>query len=644
MRTRRRTRRSRRATSTTSEGRAPARPSPFSNRETTLATTDDQETQVLQPQSGADAGARAGTDGNVPRLADGIELIGQMEGSGFKDPPYIARRSDGQVVQMPDLLYFIAEAIDGQRGYAEIAATVTERAKLEVAPDQIETLVDNQLRPLGILAQADGSTPELQKLDPMLALKFRFGVVPESATNRIATLLRPLFFPPVVLAMLAGLVVADWYVFLHHGVAQSVRSALYNPVFILLVLGLVVLSAAWHEAGHATACRYGGARPGKMGAGLYLVWPAFYTDVTDAYRLGKAGRLRTDLGGVYFNVIFILATVGAYLLTGFEPLLLLIPLQHMEIFHQFLPFLRLDGYYIVSDMTGVPDMFSRIKPTLKSMVPGQETADEVEELKPWARVAVTVYVLTVVPLLLGFLVLTLINVPRIFATTWDSAVVQYHAIGDGGILGALYHGFEMMILLLPAAGIALTFWQLGKRIFVGLWDFTDGRPAGRVLVGAVATASVGFAAFALLPKGEYKPIQPGERGTLVGAIEQVKAVPTGRPALTEERQRQLGGAPTKRSQVPDSTSGTVSTPSPAQTTQTQTTQTAPTPAATTTTTARETTTTVTTTTPVTTTTHVTTTTPAGSTTTAPVATTTTATTTTQVETTTPVTTTTATTP
>ena len=40
-----------------------------------------------------------------------------------------------------------------------------------------------------------------------------------------------------------------------------------------------------------------------MGAGLYLVWPAFYTDVTDSYRLGRGGRLRTDLGGLYFNAI-----------------------------------------------------------------------------------------------------------------------------------------------------------------------------------------------------------------------------------------------------------------------------------------------------------------------------------------------------
>ena len=110
-----------------------------------------------------------------------------------------------------------------------------------------------------------------------------------------------------------------------------------------------------------------------MGVGIYLVWPAFYTDVTDAYRLGSGGRLRTDLGGVYFNVIFILATAAPTSLTGFEPLLLIIPLQHMEIIHQFLPFLRLDGYYIVCDLTGVPDMFARIKPTLQSLVPWRKT-------------------------------------------------------------------------------------------------------------------------------------------------------------------------------------------------------------------------------------------------------------------------------
>jgi len=32
--------------------------------------------------------------------AHGIELIGEFEGSGFKVTPHLARRADGQVVQL----------------------------------------------------------------------------------------------------------------------------------------------------------------------------------------------------------------------------------------------------------------------------------------------------------------------------------------------------------------------------------------------------------------------------------------------------------------------------------------------------------------------------------------------------------------
>src|SRR5213079_2464096 len=135
--------------------------------------------------------------------------------------------------------------------------------------------------------------------------------------------------PPVVLTLLAAFFTLDVWLFVFHGVAQSLRQTLYDPLFILLLLALVATSAAFHECGHATACAYGGARPGAMGAGIYVVWPAFYTDVTDAYRLGKGGRLRTDLGGVYFNSIFTVATFGVYFVTGWEPLLLVVPLQIM---------------------------------------------------------------------------------------------------------------------------------------------------------------------------------------------------------------------------------------------------------------------------------------------------------------------------
>src|SRR4051812_13547058 len=310
--------------------------------------------------------------GDPPSLAPGLELIGEFEGSGLKDAPLIARRADGQVVQLHQILYAVAEQIDGTRTIPEIAARVSDSVQREIAPDDLDYLIDEKLRPLGIVASPGADAPLETGLDPLLALKLKTAVVPERLVHAITTLFRPLFLPPVVVIVLAGLGALDYWLFVDHGIAQSVRQILLDPLLMLMVLGLVVLSAAFHECGHATATRYGGARPGVMGVGIYIVWPAFYTDITDSYRLGKAGRLRADLGGVYFNVIFILATAAAYVATGFEPLLIMIPLQHVEIVHQFLPFLRLDGYYIVSDLVGVPDMFSRIGPTLKSLVPWLE--------------------------------------------------------------------------------------------------------------------------------------------------------------------------------------------------------------------------------------------------------------------------------
>jgi putative peptide zinc metalloprotease protein len=490
--------------------------------------------------------AGAATTAAPPRLADGVELIGEYSGSGFEEPPYIARRADGQIVQIAKLFYAVADEIDGATSYDEIAERATQRAERGIDAETAQYIVESKLQPLGLVAAENGAAPELTKLDPLLALKFRAGIVPERVVHAVTTVFRPLFFPPVVIGVLATLGVLDVWLFGYHGIAQSLRQTLYNPAFILLMLGLVVLSAAFHECGHATACRYGGARPGKMGAGLYLVWPAFYTDVTDAYRLDRKGRLRTDLGGVYFNAIFILLTAAAYFATGFEPLLLVIPLQHAEILHQFLPVVRLDGYYIVSDLAGVPDMFQRIGPTLKSLLPWRKPEPAVAELKRWVRGAVSAYVFVLVPLLLFVLALTVINVPRILATSWDSGMLEAHRIqhaAHGGQWLTLVVGcIQLAVLVLIPVGLLLTLAQLARRVATGAWTLTEDRPAARAVLVAGGLAGAAFAAYAWLPTSVYRPIQPGERGTLTGALDQLAAIASGRPALTAERARELGGA------------------------------------------------------------------------------------------------------
>ena len=137
-----------------------------------------------------------------------------------------------------------------------------------------------------------------------------------------------------------------------------------------------------------------------MGAGLYLIWPAFYTDVSDSYRLSRGGRLRVDLGGLYFNAVFSRRRPSAvWAVTGWDPLLVLFVLQLLQMVRQLAPLVRFDGYHVLADLVGVPDLFGRIRPVLRGLVPVRPSRPRPASLKPWARAVITVWVLLVVPIL-----------------------------------------------------------------------------------------------------------------------------------------------------------------------------------------------------------------------------------------------------
>src|SRR3954453_22457085 len=265
----------------------------------------------------------------VLALADGVELVGEYEDSGFKEPPLLARRADGQMIQLSRLLYLVAAACDGRRDHEAVAEAVTARyGDLRGSARNVRVVADRKLRPLGVLAQADGTTPSLPKRAPVMALRHRRRLLPERAVNVVARPFTWLHRPFALALVLLALATFDVWLFWIHGVAGGLRAVLYSPVLLLGVLASIVVATAFHEIGTASACRYGGARPGVMGVGIYLVWPAFYCDITESYRLNRPGRLRTDLGGIYFNGVFALLAGLAYFATGQEAFLLAAFVQH----------------------------------------------------------------------------------------------------------------------------------------------------------------------------------------------------------------------------------------------------------------------------------------------------------------------------
>ena len=409
--------------------------------------------------------------GDRRALAPGVELIGEYQGSGFKETPYIARRGDGQVVQLSRLLYLTAAALDGERDASEVARVVSQSFERRVKAEHVEFLIDSKLRPAGLVSGGVAEAARPRAKDPLLALRHRKSVVPPGGVRAIARVCRFLFTPTLIGAAIAWLLTFDAWLFFHHGITAGVFEIVRQPILILALLALVLAATTWHEIGHASACRYGGATPGAMGVGFYLVWPAFYTDVTDAYRLDRPGRLRTDLGGIYFNVLFILAVAGSYLATGFEPLLVLIVLQHVQILQQLPPFVRFDGYYVLTDLVGVPDLLSRVKTMFRGLLPGRGGDDALRDLKPWVRAVTVVYLVALVGVLGSVYTLLGMHAPDLVAAARHSFFRHLHQLSaavdaHSWVLAAIA-GIETAAVILPVVAVTLGIARLANMLVIG---------------------------------------------------------------------------------------------------------------------------------------------------------------------------------
>ena len=401
------------------------------------------------------------------RRVAGLDELGKAQGSGLREPSYLIRRADGQVVQLSELLHVVVREVSADRDPTRVAAAVSAAYGKTLSVEGL-ALLASKLEPLGLIE--DAAKPQAHARDnvpranPVLSLRLRGTLLPARGSRAVARLMAPLFYPPVVVVALAAFVALDVLLFWYASLGDALGQVFATPVFLLALLAILSGSGLVHEIGHAAACHYGGARPGVIGVGVYLVFPAFFTNVTDSYRLGRAGRVRTDLGGLYFNVWCVLVLGGSYLITGNGLFLLALLLMQIEMVQQLIPTVRFDGYFVLADLAGVPDLFARVRPVLLSWLPGRPSDPRVTELRPRARRLVTAWVFVVVPTLaIGFGWL-LYNLPMLLHRTASAIIAQAQAIAESWdaqqyaavILGAI----SIVLLALPAIGLFLLGWSV----------------------------------------------------------------------------------------------------------------------------------------------------------------------------------------
>src|SRR6476661_1121539 len=83
------------------------------------------------------AAAEVSTQPALARV-DGLDLLGVVSGSGYKDGAALVRRADGQMVQLGQLMYALLEEIDGERDNAALAEAMTERLGRRLDVEHVE--------------------------------------------------------------------------------------------------------------------------------------------------------------------------------------------------------------------------------------------------------------------------------------------------------------------------------------------------------------------------------------------------------------------------------------------------------------------------------------------------------------------------
>ncbi len=252
----------------------------------------------------------------------------------------------------------LVELFDGRCEIQEAIALYGEKYPGRYSVESLERLIHDFLLPRRLIlasgedaAAADPATGRRKSF-----LYLQLPLLGPRVVQPIAAALAWAFRPWVILAWIPLFVLLHVY---FYGTLAAGHDLDFNRLDLggLLVLMLLsTLGSFLHELGHATAAASFGCRRLEIGWGLYLVFTVLYTDVSEAWRLPRRQRAVVDIGGIYFQSFFLAAMTALYVTTGAEIYLFAFLFSDLALASSLNPFLRLDGYWLMSDLFGIPNL------------------------------------------------------------------------------------------------------------------------------------------------------------------------------------------------------------------------------------------------------------------------------------------------
>jgi Zn-dependent protease len=314
------------------------------------------------------------------RLRDGLVVVEQVQ----RGKPYfvVKHPETGRVYGLSRASYDLMNELGAGRPVAEVVARASAKGG-DRAVEKVAEFVF-RMRESGIL---EGGAPVavapptrgrriLEKIRRFNPLYIKLGTIdPTRLLARLERLFYPIFTRPALAVLGVALAVAGTLVAVH-------PLRFWNSFYVFrsfhwwaVAYVLLTVSAVVHELGHAMACRKYGGQVRDMGFLIYVLQPGMYTNVTDAWLFPRQrDRVIVSLAGVYMEAFAVAAGIIVWGLSapfstanqiGFVVAIVLLTRIVMNLF----PLLRLDGYFVLTDVLAVRNLRPRAFAFMLALIP-----------------------------------------------------------------------------------------------------------------------------------------------------------------------------------------------------------------------------------------------------------------------------------
>ena len=291
----------------------------------------------------------------------------------------ISDAARGRHLRFNDTAYAFVGRLDGEQTVEEIYQNI-QKSMRDAAPGREDILkILTQLFHMDVLlsgmpadveqlfknSEIEKSNSRVRRFLNPLAIRFPL-IDPDKFLNRTITNVRSFFSVGGAALWLLVVGFATMLLLVHYQeLIQTLKSDIFAPQNIILMLLLFPVMKAFHEFAHAFTVKTWGGEVHEMGITLLVLMPVPYVDASAAWAFReKYKRVLVGASGMIMelflaSIAFIIWTIvedgvikdaalSAFLIGSVSTLLF-----------NANPLLRFDGYYILQDVIEIPNLYSR---------------------------------------------------------------------------------------------------------------------------------------------------------------------------------------------------------------------------------------------------------------------------------------------